>query len=149
LSFDGSSDPSDVALFENITSNEMYGAFIGCENEWYVGHGFACYLNLDAALFIDHVKEKDDYQLGNHLIAPQNKRAILDYTLAPEIEAKVGIAWYAAEGIQLRLDYNGLIFFNTIASPRPISFNYGALDPGWEHVTRVLDGWTAGIALTF
>jgi hypothetical protein len=149
LSFDGTSDPTDVALFENITSNEMYGAFVGCENEWYLGHGFAFYLNADATLYIDHVKEKDDYQLGTKDIGPQNKRAVLDYTIAPELAAKAGLAWYLAEGIQFRLDFDGMVFFNTIASPRPISFNYGALDPGWEHVTRVFDGFTAGLALTF
>jgi hypothetical protein len=141
--------PSDVALFSNITSNEMYGAFIGCENEWYCGHGFAVYLNFDAAALIDHVKETDSYELGTKDAGPKAKRAILDYTFVPEIEAKAGIAWYLAEGIQLRLDYNALVFFNTIASPRPISFNYGGLDPGWEHVTRLLDGFTAGISLTF
>jgi hypothetical protein len=149
LSFDGTAGPTDVALFENITSNEMYGAFIGCENEWYVGHGFALYVNLDAAMLLDHVKEKDDYQLGSKDAGPENKRAVLDYTVAPEIEAKAGIAWYLAEGIQLRLDYNGMVFFNTIASPRPVSFNYGGLDPGWEHVTRLFDGITAGLSLTF
>jgi hypothetical protein len=151
LSFDGTSQPSDVAMFENITSNEMYGAFIGCENEWYLGHGFAFYLNADAALFLDHVKEKDDYYLGNRSdeFGVANKRAILDYTVAPEIEAKAGIAWYLAEGIQLRLDFDGMVFFNTIASPRPIDFDYSGLNPGWEHITRWFDGWTAGIALVF
>jgi hypothetical protein len=149
LEFDGTSNPTDVALFENITSNELYGAFIGCENEWYVGHGFALYLNFDAAALLDHVKEKDDYQLGTKDAGPENKRAVLDYTFVPELEAKAGIAWYLAEGIQLRLDYNGMVFFNTIASPRPVSFNYGGLDPGWEHVTRLFDGITAGISLTF
>jgi hypothetical protein len=149
LSFDGSSGPTDVALFSNITSNQMYGAFIGCENEWYVGHGFAVYLNLDAATLIDHVKEEDSYELGGKGLSPKNKRAILDYTFVPEIEGKLGIAWYLAEGIQFRLDYNGMLFFNTIASPRPISFNYGGLDPGWEHVTRLLDGFTVGLSLTF
>jgi major outer membrane protein len=149
LSFDGTSVPSDVALFSNITSNEMYGAFIGCENEWYIGHGFATYVNFDAAVLLDHVKEQDSYELGSKDAGPKNKRAILDYTVAPEIEAKAGIAWYLAEGIQFRLDYNAMVFFNTIASPRPVSFNYGGLDPGWEHVTRLLDGITAGLALTF
>lgn len=149
LSFDGTALPSDVALFSNITSNEMYGAFVGCENEWYIGHGVALYLNFDAALLIDHVKEVDSYELGTKDAGPKNKRAVLDYTVVPELEAKVGLAWYLAEGIQLRLDYNGMVFFNTIASPRPISFNYGALDPGWEHVTRWIEGWTAGVSLTF
>jgi hypothetical protein len=149
LNPDGTSAPSDVALYENITSNEMYGAFIGCENEWYIGHGFAVYFNADAALLLDHVKEKADYQLGTKDAGPEGKRAILDYTVAPELTGKLGIAWYVAEGIQLRLDYNGMVFFNTIASPRPIDFNYGALNPGWEHVTRTLDGITAGISFVF
>jgi hypothetical protein len=149
LSFDGTSVPSDVAIYENITSNEMYGAFIGCENEWYLGHGFAWYLNCDGAMLIDHVKEKADYQLGTKDAGPQNKRAVLDYTFVPEIEGKIGIAWYLAEGIQFRLDYNGMVFFNTLASPRPVSFNYSGLDPGWDHVTRLFDGFTAGVALNF
>jgi hypothetical protein len=149
LSFDGTSVPSDVAIFENITSNEMYGAFIGCENEWYLGHGFAWYLNVDGAMLIDHVKEKADFQLASKDAGPQNKRAVLDYTFVPEINAKLGIAWYLAEGIQFRLDYNGMVFFNTLASPRPVSFNYSGLDPGWDHVTRLLDGFQVGLALSF
>jgi hypothetical protein len=151
LAVDGTTPdgPRDVALYENIVSNEMYGAFIGCENEWYLGHGFACYLNMDAALLLDHVKEKADYQFGDKYEIPQNKRAILDYTAVPELEGKVGIAWYAAEGIQLRLDYNAMVFFNTIAGRNPISFNYGGLDPGWDHFTRLFDGFTAGISFVF
>jgi hypothetical protein len=149
LNSDGTALPSDVAIYENITSNEMYGAFIGCENEWYLGHGFAWYLNVDGAMLIDHVKEKADFQLGSKDIGPQNKRAVLDYTFVPEIEGKIGIAWYLAEGVQLRLDYNGMVFFNTLASPRPVSFNYSGLDPGWDHITRLFDGFTAGLAINF
>jgi hypothetical protein len=149
LSFDGTSSPQDVAVFNNNTSNEMYGAFIGCENEWYLGHGFAVYFNADVAALLNHVSEVDDYEMGTHFSGPENKRSVLDYTLVPEIEAKVGIAWYAAEGIQLRLDYDGMVFFNTVASPRPVSFNFGGLDPGWEHVTTLFQGFTAGLSFTF
>lgn len=148
LSFDGSTSPTDVALYENITSNEMYGAFVGCENEWYLGHGFATYLNFDAAALVDHVKEKADYQLGVR-DGTQNKRAILDYTFVPELTGTLGIAWYLAEGIQFRLDYNAMVFFNTIASPRPVSFNYGGLDPGWEHVTSLFDGFSVSLSINF
>lgn len=141
--------PQNAALFSNITNNQMYGVFIGCENEWYVGHGFAWYINLDAAFLVDHVEERDQYELGTKFLVPQNKRAKLDYTFVPELEGKIGLAWYPAEGIQLRIDYNAMVFFNTVASPQPVSFNYGALDPIWSRATRLLDGFTAGIALTF
>jgi hypothetical protein len=148
VAFDGSQSPAWVGLYENITSNRMWGGFIGCENEWYLGHGVACYLNMDGALLLDSVKEKADYQLGIKDTI-QNKRAKLDWTAVPEFEGKVGLAWYPYQGIELRVDYNALLFFNTIASPRPIDFNYGGLNPGWDHVTRLFDGFTAGIAIVF
>ena len=78
-------------------------------------------------------RKKDDYQARHSRRTPDRsfgKRAVLDYTFVPELEAKLGIAWYLAEGIQLRLDYNGMIFFNTIASQQPVSFNYGGSRPG-------------------
>lgn len=145
----GASDASDVAVYTNQVSNRMYGAFIGCQNEWYIGHGFACNLDLDAAGLLDVVKEQAKYQLGFRNPQVANKRAIRDYTVVPELEAKVGLNYYIAEGIQLHIDYNFMTFFNTVSSPRPVSFNYGGLDPGYERTTRFFDGFTAGLALIF
>ena len=46
--------------------------------------------------------------------------------------------------------YRFFAFFNTIAAPNPVSFNYGGIDPPWEKgVFRLIQGFNAGIGITF
>jgi hypothetical protein len=42
-----------------------------------------------------------------------------------------------------------MAFFDTLASPNPISFDYGALNPAWQKVSRYFDGFNAGIGFIF
>ena len=52
--------------------------------------------------------------------------------------------------IQFRLSYDVMAFFNTVASPKPIDFNYGAIAPAWEEGTfRLLHGISIGMAVVF
>jgi hypothetical protein len=145
----GQALPSDVAIYTNIVSNRMYGAFIGVGNECYLGHGFALSLDLQAALFLDVVKERAKYEFGQKFLAPQNKRAITDYHVVPELQANLNLWWYPIEGVQIRLGYNVMAFFNTIAAKQPIDFNYGALIPDWDRSNRLFDGINFGIGLIF
>src|SRR5262249_28419024 len=50
--------PFDVGLYSNIVSNRMYGFHAGCQQEWYLGHGFAFNWDLQGALLMDVVKER-------------------------------------------------------------------------------------------
>ena len=58
--------------------------------------------------------------------------------------------WYPTEGIQLRVGYDAMAFFNTVAGKTPVDFNFGGLAPTWDRgVYRLFDGINAGIALIF
>lgn len=138
----------DVAIYTNIVSNRLYGPTVGCGSEWYLGWGLSFSLDLRASLFVDVVKERARYEREDKAIA--NKRARQEYTLVPELDAIANIYWYPIEGVELRAGYDFMNFFNTVASPRPVDFNYGALAPVYERGTyRFIDGFHAGIAFIF
>jgi hypothetical protein len=147
----GLSGPDFQAQYVNIASNRMYGAHIGIQQEWYLGHGFACDLTTEAALFLDIVKTEVRYRAGvRELIGfPQSKRTRRYYEIVPEGEARLGLMWYPYEGIQMHLGYNFAGFFNTVFSQRPIDFNYGAVDPQFNRPFRYLDGIDVGVAFVF
>jgi hypothetical protein len=144
----GNTDASWSAIYNNIVSNRMYGIHFGCSEECYIGHGFALQLDTQAALYFNSVKEEAKYELGTKL-GPENKRAVRQVTFVPELQANLNLAWYPREGIQIRIGYDLMAFFNTISSPTPIDFNYGSLTPPFERTFRVFDGFNAGIAFVF
>jgi hypothetical protein len=142
--------PQNVGIYSNITSNRMYGVFVGCEQEWYLGHGIAVQWRLDGALFLDSVKEKAKYETAaKYLGLPTNKRTKVEWEIAPEINTSLGLMWYPTEFVQIYGGYDLMAFFNTRASPRPIDFDYSNINPRWTRVNRVIDGWSAGIGFTF
>jgi hypothetical protein len=149
LDFNGNDAPNWVARYTNIVSNRMYGVHAGFTQEYYLGHGWAAQLDLQAAVFGDIVKEYAKYELGLHDMQPQNKRSRRDYTIVPEVQATPSLMWYPWEGIQFRLAYDTFAFFNTISSPRPIDFNYSSLAPNWERTFRFFEGIQANIAIVF
>jgi len=144
----GTYGPTDGAIYENIDSNRMYGCHVGCDQEWYLGHGFAVELDTQVAAFIDIVKERASYTLLQRDII-EMKRARTDYTIAGEAQASVNIDWYPIEGVQVKAGYDVMGFIKTLSSPRPVSFNYGALDPSYRSTARFFDGFNLGLALIF
>jgi hypothetical protein len=139
----------NVGQYSNIVSNRMYGPMIGVTNEWYMGHGFSLSFDLQTALFIDIVKERVKYELGAKFVGQQSRRAKTDYRFVPEVQSKMSLWWYPIEGVEVRASYDLMAFFNTIASPRPIDFDWGAVNPGFVNRARYLDGFTLGIAFIF
>jgi len=145
----GQAGPQDVGLYTNIVSNRMYGVFAGCRQEWYIGHGFACQLDLNGAIFYDSVLERAKYELDIKNSQPAHKRAQRDVQFVPELQGTFSIAWFPIEGVQIQLGYDVMSFFNTISSPQPIDFNYGSVNPPWRSTFRVFDGFQAGVAIIF
>lgn len=142
-------DPSSVAIYNNIVSNRMYGGFVGIGNEWWLGNGLSVSLDLNAAALLDVVKERASYELGIKFYT-RAKRAKHDYTFVPELEGNLNLWWYPTEGIQLRVGYDVMAFFNTVAGKTPVDFNFGGLEPTWDRgVFRLFDGINAGIAIVF
>jgi hypothetical protein len=144
----GVSGPQDQASYSNIVSNRLYGPLFGLGSDIYIGHGFGVNLDIRGAPMIDVVKERAKYELGDHSTAAQ--RARTDYLMAYELDARLNLTWYPIEGVELRFGYELNNFFNTVASPRPIDFNFGSLTPTWDKgIYRLFDGFSAGVALIF
>ena len=146
----GNGSQNDAAAFTNIVSNRLYGINAGLMQEWYLGHGFAAQVDIQAALFANIVKERAKYEFSYVKNAtPISKRSKTVYTIVPEVQPSVGMAWYPVEGIEFRVNYDVMMFFNTIASPNPVNFSWGGLDPTYSSTFRIFDGFNAGLALVF
>lgn len=154
----GNFTPLDTAQYSNVVSNRLYGAWLGCGNDWYWGSSpigaFAASIDVGGSLMVDIVKERARYELPDALtvpiLLPVASRARNEYTLAPVLQGDFALWWYPYQGIQCQLGWNFLAMFNTVASPHPVDFNYGAIAPEWaDGITRVLHGFHAGIGFSF
>jgi hypothetical protein len=141
--------PTDAAIYTNIVSNRMYGIHFGGGNEWYLGHGVALSVDVEGVLYMNIVKERAKFESGERDLGGQAKRAITDYTFVPSLTAGLNFWWYPIEGVEIKVGYDFIGFLNTIAAPNPVSFNFGGLDPAWEHEARWFDGFNASIAFIF
>jgi hypothetical protein len=150
--FAGHAAQDDVALYSNVLSQRLYGPHIGTGYERRLGDTpigtFSLSVDLRAAALLDIAKEEAKYERADFAISA--KRSRKEYTFVPELQAQAHLWWYPIEGVQIRIGYDYMAFFNTIASPAPVSFNYGGLDPPWEkgHF-RYLQGFNAGIGFIF
>jgi hypothetical protein len=148
--FNGNASPTDVAIFTNIVSNRMYGGFVGCGQDWWLGHGFSIGLDLKAAVLLDIVKERASFELGVKDVPPISKRSITDYTVVPQLQGTLSVSYNPIEAVQLRLGYDVMAFFNTKASSKPVTFDWGGIDPAFNHeFIRFFDGWQASIGFVF
>jgi hypothetical protein len=144
------SSPLDIAVYNNVTSNRLWGVDCGCQAECYLGHGFACMCELRTAIFMDFVHEISAYETAAKFYSyAENKRGKRAWEPSPEVQGNVTLMWYPWENIQVQIGYQVMAFFNTLSSPRPIDFNYSNIAPHWSTTTRVFDGFMAGFALTF
>ena len=141
--------PADTAIYSNTVSNRMYGVKVGCGHERYLGHGFAVSLDIYGGAYLDVVKKRVKFERGDRNAGPERKRSRTDFTVAGMLQGNVNLHWYPIEGVQMRLGYDVMTFFNTIASPRPVDFDYSAVNPRFEHVFRILDGLQLGVGLVF
>jgi hypothetical protein len=142
--------PDRVADYTAITSNRMYGVFCGCEQECYLGHGFAVHLDTRAAILASITREKAEYSTeAKFLGLPENKIAKSEWDPVPELNAMLSLMWYPSEFIQAMVGYEGMLFFNTRVLRRPIDFDFSNINPKWTHGSRFVDGFRAGIGFTF
>ncbi len=148
----GQSAASTSAIYSNVASNRLYGAYCGSGHDWYLGSSpigaFAIDFQINGALYMDFVKGRFEYELGDKSEAAH--RAVDAYSVCPGFDGKIGLMWYPWEAIQLRVGYDFMALFNTYASPRPIDFDYGTINPAFNAgITRWIQGWDIGIALVF
>ncbi|MFN4258009.1 MAG: hypothetical protein ACK4RK_01840 [Gemmataceae bacterium] len=140
--------PQNSAVYNNIVSNRMYGPFLGYVWEKYLGYGFAISADFRAALLMNIVKERASYELADK--TTKAKRARTEFTVVPELQAAINLWWYPIEGVEIRAGYNAMGFFNTIASPNPVAFDFGNMSPPWENrFLRLFHGLNVGIGFIF
>jgi hypothetical protein len=147
----GQGGPLDTAIYNNTDSNRMYGAHAGFSSECYIGKGFALQFDIEGALFLNVIRERQEYTTGARYGLPQvtaeSKRTQTQWGAVPEINGDINLVWYPIQSVQLRLGYNAMAFFNTISSPRPIDFNYGSLTAPYHSTFRFFDGLNVGVAV--
>jgi hypothetical protein len=148
----GNSSQEDVAIYSNVTSNRLYGVFLGCGDECRLGDTpigtFSVSLDVNAAMFADVIKERAKYERADRFTASQLART--EYKAVPELQAQLNLWWYPIEGIQVRVGYDAMGFFNTVSSPYPVDFNYSLDKNLWRDGTfRFIDGINAGIGFIF
>lgn len=155
LDINGNASPDWSAQYTNVTSNRMYGVNVGCEQECYLGHGFAADVQLRFTGYEDSVKEEAKYQLarganGQADPGPIAKRSRVQWTFVPEPELTIGMSWFPIEAVEIRAGYDIQAFFNTVSMNQPVDFNFGSVDPRYETSTvRLMDGFNLGIGIHF
>lgn len=143
----GQSGPDSVALYSNIVSNQLYGPNIGVGMDWDLSHGFGLALQGQASALGDFVHEIARYERSDFVIG--NKRAQRQFTITPELNGSLNVYWYPIHSVEIRVGYELMEFINTMASPQPVSFNYGGLDPTYSSTARFFNGFNAGVAFLF
>jgi hypothetical protein len=145
-----SAGPEDIGVYTTLTSNRMYGLHAGCQYECYIGHGFALTAEGQTAIYANAVHEEARYETAAKFYGfPENKRSKRAWDFVPELQADLGLMWYPWEFIQMSLGYQGMVFFNTRSTKRPIDFDYSNVAPNWVSTTRFFDGFRIGLAIQF
>ena len=151
----GNLRPQDVAWYTNTLSQRMYGPFIGSGHEIYLANSFSLSVDLTAAALLNIDKERVKYKLENPgaggVLSPvSSKRSRDNFGIVPNANAAVNLWWYPIEGVQIRLGYTAMSYFNTVRMQEPVGFNYGAIDPRYQtQVFRLIHGLNVGIGLFF
>ncbi len=144
----GISFPSDTATYTNTLSQHLYGPFLGCGHEVYLGKRFSVSLDTTGAMLLNFNKERAKYKLGDATTA--NKRSRNDFLLTPNANADVNLLWFPIEGVQVKLGYTVQTYFNTKYMKEPVAFDYGAIDPAYrDGYFRIVHGMNVGVGLFF
>lgn len=147
---DGNAGQQDVAHYRNNLSQRLYGPFVGCGHEIFVHNQFSLSTDLTAAGLIGVAKERAKYKQETSFQEIASKRSVNEWTFVPNANASVNLWWYPIEGVQVRLGYTAMTFFNTRYMREPVGFNYGALDPEYDtKVFRLIHGLNFGVGLFF
>ena len=148
FSVDGSAGPQDSAEYGNKLSQRLYGPYMGCAHDVYLGNKFSVSAEMTGGVFANIIKRRAKYALSDDSI--QNKRSTNDLGLAATAGASAHLWWYPTKGVQVRAGYTANTFYNTERIKDPIAFNYGALDPVYgTQYFRIIHGLEFGFSLFF
>jgi hypothetical protein len=146
----GNSDGTDAANYNNTLKQRMFGAFLGCGNEVYLGNNFALSLDATAALMLDFARASADYEREDRASGTQSKNKFDQYSVVPNVGLKPSFWWYPIKGVSVRASYNALMYFNTYQMTDPIGWNFGDIEPGYTHKAfRMTQGIEIGVGISF
>ncbi|HEY3787721.1 MAG TPA: hypothetical protein VGL71_02650, partial [Urbifossiella sp.] len=129
-------------------SQRMYGPFVGIGHEIFLADQFSLSVDLTGAALIGIVKERAKYELMDK--STEAKAGVNEWTLVPNANANVNLWWYPVEGVQVRLGYQAMTYFNTRNLQDPVGFNMGAIDPVYgTQYFRLVHGLNFGVGLFF
>lgn len=144
----GNTGPQFAATYTNELSQRLYGPFVGFGHEVFLANQFSASLDLTGGLLLGVIKERAKYELDTE--QTQNKRTFNEYSIVPNANAAINLWWYPVEGVQVRVGYQAMSFFNTRRMEDPIGFNYGAIDPVYDvQFLRLVHGVNVGVGLFF
>ncbi len=147
----GLSNNGTIADYRNNTSNLLYGVALGFGNELYLGNtpigSFSISVDLEIAGYMDFVKGRANYELADRTTSARRARNI--FAMVPSTDGRISFHWFPWEAIEFQVGYDFFAFFNTYASPYPIDFNVGNINPSWSPVSRLLQGVHFGIGIVF
>ena len=144
----GNATQQSAARYSNTLSQRMYGLFVGCGHEVYLGQMFSASLDLTGAAYMDVAKARAKYVLEDN--STQSKFGRETFKVVPSATADLNLWMYPVEGVQLKLGYSGATFFNTQYMKEPVGFNFGNIDPGYgTKVFRLIHGFNVGVGFFF
>jgi len=148
---DASVLPQDSAVYTNVTSNRLYGVHAGIGNEFLLGDtplgAFSISLDLQGAVFMDFMKGRPKYELGDRSTAAGHGRNL--FSIVPEGDGQVMLWWYPYRGIVARMGWEAMAFANTFSSPQPVDFNFGSITPPYKSTFRLFEGFNMGLGFMF
>lgn len=144
----GNISPQWAVDYSNTLSQRMYGPYAGCGHEVYLGSRFSLSGELHGGIFLNVVKERAKYELGDETI--QSKRSRTEFDFVPTAGANVNMWWYPVKGVQMRVGYMANTFYNTTRMSEAIGFNYASPDPGYStQYFRLIHGINVGFGIFF
>jgi hypothetical protein len=148
LDSSGNSTPQDAADYTNTLSQRMYGAMVGLGHELFVANQFSLSLDITGSLLVDIAKERAKYQLGDETV--ESKWGLDQYRVVPNANLNLNLWWYPIEGVQVRIGYQAMTFYNTLYMKDPVGFNYGDIKPQYDvKYFRLIHGFNVGIGFFF
>jgi hypothetical protein len=148
LDSSGNGSPANNALYTNTLSQRMYGLFVGCGHEVYLGNMFSASLDVTGAVFMNVHKERAKYELEDR--TTESKFGREGFSVVPSATADFNLWFYPVEGIQMRIGYTGMTFFNTRYMREPVGYNFSNIDPNTgTRWFRLVHGFNVGIGFFF
>ena len=121
--------PQDAADYTNTLSQRMYGPFIGCGNEIFIANQFSLSCDLTGAMLLDVAKERAKYKLGDDSV--QSKWGRDEFRVVPNANAAVNLWWYPIDGVQIRVGYQAMTYYNTLYMLEPVGFDFSNINPSY------------------